>query len=171
MKLLIKQKVFSFGSKFNIFDENGEIKYVAVGEVFTFGRKLHVMDTDGNEVIPDMLKLWEDGNEVIYIEQKLLTFRPKYEINIVGNAPVEIVKEFTLFTHEYSIPDWNVKINGDFLAHEYTVTMNGYDIAVMSKEWLTWGDTYIINIPDPGNELLALAAILVVDCCMESNND
>lgn len=157
MKLLIKQKVFSFGSKFNIFDENGEIKYVAVGEVFTFGRKLHVMDTD--------------GNEVIYIEQKLLTFRPKYEINIVGNAPVEIVKEFTLFTHEYSIPDWNVKINGDFLAHEYTVTMNGYDIAVMSKEWLTWGDTYIINIPDPGNELLALAAILVVDCCMESNND
>lgn len=157
MKLLIKQKVFSFGSKFNIFDENGEIKYVAVGEVFTFGRKLHVMDTD--------------GNEVIYIEQKLLTFRPKYEINIVGNAPVEIVKEFTLFTHEYSIPDWNVKINGDFLAHEYTVTMNGYNIAVMSKEWLTWGDTYIINIPDPGNELLALAAILVVDCCMESNND
>ena len=157
MKLLIKQTVFSFGSKFNIFDENGEIKYVAVGEVFTFGRKLHVMDTD--------------GNEVIYIEQKLLTFRPKYEINIVGNAPVEIVKEFTLFTHEYSIPDWNVKINGDFLAHEYTVTMNGYDIASMSKEWLTWGDTYIIDIPDPGNELLALASILVVDCCMESNND
>ena len=157
MKLLIKQKVFSFGSKFNIFDEHGEIKYVASGEVFTFGRKLHIMDVN--------------GNEVIYIEQKLLTFRPKYEINIVGNVPVEIVKEFTFFTHEYSIPDWNVIINGDFLAHEYTVTMNGYNVATMSKEWLTWGDTYIIDIPDPKNELLALACVLVVDCCMESNND
>ena len=157
MKLLIKQKVFSIGSKFNIYDENGEIKYVAVGEIFTFGRKLHIMDVS--------------GNEVIYIEQKLLTFKPRYEIYIAGNAPVEIVKEFTLFKHEYSIPDWNVKINGDFLAHEYTVTMNGYEIAAMSKEWLTWGDTYTINIPDPGNELLALASILVVDCCMESNND
>lgn len=157
MDLYIKQKVFSFKDKFNIFDRNGEVKYNAEGELISLGKKLHVYDIN--------------GNEVIYIKQKLITFLPKFEISIRGNEPVEIVKNFTFFKHEYSIPAWGIKIHGDFFAHEYAVEQNGYEIAHLSKEWLSWGDTYNITINDPKNELTALASILVVDCCMESSND
>ena len=59
MKLYIKQKVFSWGAKFNITDENGEERYRVEGEVFTLGKKLHVYDMS--------------GEEVAFIQQKLLS--------------------------------------------------------------------------------------------------
>lgn len=157
MKLYIKQKIFSFKDKFNVFDDRGEIKYTAEGEILTLGKKLHIRDTA--------------GREVIFIKQRLLTFLPKYEISVLENSPVEIVKNFTIFRHEYVIPAWDIVIKGDFFAHEYEVFRNGRKIAHLSKEWLTWGDTYAINIGDPADELMALAAILVVDCCMEVQNN
>lgn len=157
MKLYIKQKVFSFKDKFNIYDERGEIKYTAEGEIFTLGKKLHITDTN--------------GQEVIFIRQRLLTFLPKYEISLLGGETVEIVKNFTLLKHVYTIPAWDITIKGDFFAHEYEVLRNGAEIAHLSKEWFTWGDTYAINIADPRDELMALASILVVDCCMEAQNN
>lgn len=157
MKLCIKQKVFSFKDRFNIFDERGEIKYTAEGEILTLGKKLHVKDCT--------------GREVIFIKQRLLTFLPKYEISVLEAAPVQIVKNFTLLRHEYAIPDWDIVIRGDFFAHEYEVLRNGRKIAHLSKEWFTWGDTYAIDIGEQKDELTALAAILVVDCCMEVQNN
>ena len=38
MKLYIKQKVFSWGDKFRIYDEND--KYYVESEVFTFGKMM-----------------------------------------------------------------------------------------------------------------------------------
>ena len=157
MKLHIKQKVFSFKDKFNIFDERGEIKYQAEGELFSLGKRLHVTDTS--------------GREVIYIKQKIVTFLPKYEISVNGRPPVEIIKKFTLLKHEYIIPEWDIAISGDFFAHLYSVKRNGNEIAGMEKEWMSWGDTYTISIDSPSDELIALAAILVVDCCMENCNN
>ncbi len=157
MKLYIKQKVFSFKDKFSVYDEHGEIKYTAEGEIFSFGKRLHIKDTS--------------DREVIFIKQRLLTFLPKFEISVFEKPPVEIVKNFTFFKHEYTIPAWDITIKGDFFAHEYEVLRNGIEIAHLSKEWFTWGDTYAINIADPRDELMALAAILVVDCCMEVQNN
>ena len=110
-------------------------------------------------------------NEVVHIRQRLVTFLPKYEVSVAGNESVEVVKNFTFLKHEYSIPAWGIKVHGDFFAHEYSVEQNGFVVAHLSKEWLTWGDTYAINIADGFNELVALAVILVIDCCMESNNN
>lgn len=157
MNLYIKQKVFSFKDKFNVYDERGEIKYTAEGEIFTLGKKLHIKDTS--------------GREVIYIKQRLLTFLPKYEVSVLDGEPVEIVKNFTIFKHSYKIPEWGISISGDFFSHEYEVQRNGNQIAHLSKEWFTWGDTYAINIADPRDELIALASILVVDCCMEAQKN
>ena len=42
MKLYIKQKVFSRGDKFRIYDENENDKYYVEGEVLTLGKKLHL---------------------------------------------------------------------------------------------------------------------------------
>ena len=153
MKLYIKQKVFSFKDKFNVFDESGEIKYTATGEIFTLGKKLHIKDTA--------------ENEVIFIRQRLLTLLPKYEIALGSAEAVEIVKKFTVFRHEYAIPQWDISVQGDFFAHEYEVFRGNVKIAHLSKAWFTFGDAYAIEIPDPRDELTALAAILVVDCCME----
>ena len=44
MKFYIKQKVFSWGDKFSIYDANGNERYLVQGEVFSFGKKLHLLD-------------------------------------------------------------------------------------------------------------------------------
>lgn len=154
MKLYIKQKVFSIKGKFNIFDEAGDEKYTAEGEIFTLGRKLHVCDLN--------------GNEVIFIRQKIVSLLPRYEISVQNSAPVEIVKKFTLLKHRYEIPEWDIEVEGNFIAHKYKISQRGQEIAQVDKEYLSWGDTYTINIYDPRNELIALATVLVADCCMES---
>lgn len=152
MKLYIQQKVFSFKDKFNVWDEAGNPKYYAEGEIFTLGKKLHVYDAA--------------GNEAIFISQRLFRFLPTYEFSINGSAPAEMKKNFTFFRQEYSIPAYGLTVHGDFFAHEYEVFRNGQSIATLSKQWFTFGDAYEINIADPSDELLALAAILVVDCCI-----
>lgn len=153
MRLFIKQKVFSLKGKFNIFDECQDIKYQAEGEIFSFGRKLHVRDTA--------------DNEVIFIRQRLASFLPKYVLSVKGREDVEIVKNFTFFKHEYTIADWNIKIKGDFIAHNYSIEKDGAIIANMTKEFLSWGDTYTLDIYNPADELMVLAVVLVIDCCME----
>ena len=40
MKLYIKQRIFTWGDKFSIYDENGNEKYYVEGEILTFGKKL-----------------------------------------------------------------------------------------------------------------------------------
>ena len=56
------------------------------------------------------------------------------------------------------------------MAHEYEITQHGHPIVTITKEWMTWGDSYELDIRDPKDEIVALAVILTIDCVMESNS-
>jgi uncharacterized protein YxjI len=157
MKLYIKQKVFSFRDKFSVLDESGQERYFAKGKIFTLGKKLHICDSE--------------GNEMAFIRQKLMTIMPKYTIEIGGNA-FELVKEFTLLNQSFYIKNTNCVIKGDFWSHEYEIfdSSTGMPIARVSKKWLTWGDSYEIDIFDDRNELFALCVVLAIDSINESSD-
>ena len=154
MKLYIKQKVFSFGDKFNVYDENGNERYYVEGEVFTFGKKLHLYSFN--------------GEELAYIEQQLFTFLPKYNVYINGAEIAEVVKEFAFFHNSYSVNGLGWSVDGDFLDHDYTIESEGRIVASVAKEWFTWGDAYSINIDDGVDLIHALAVVLVIDACIEA---
>ena len=42
MNLYIKQHIFTWGDKFSVYDEAGNVKYNVEGEIFTWGKKLHL---------------------------------------------------------------------------------------------------------------------------------
>lgn len=44
MKLLIKQRVFSWTDTYDVYDENGNPKYFVKNELFSFLHKIHVKD-------------------------------------------------------------------------------------------------------------------------------
>ena len=156
MKLYIKEKVFSWGDKFTVKDERGYDKYVVEGEVFTWGKKLHIYDMT--------------GREVAFIKQEVWSFLPRYYVFCGGQQVAEIKKEFTFLFPKYSIEGLGWEIDGSFLAHEYEITQRGRSIVTISKEWMTWGDSYELNIANPADEILALAVVITVDCVMESNS-
>lgn len=156
MKLYIKEKVFSWGDKFTVKDERGYDKYVVEGEVFTWGKKLHIYDMT--------------GREVAFIKQEVWSFLPRYYVFCGGQQVAEIKKEFTFLFPKYSIAGLGWEIDGSFLAHEYEITQRGRSIVTISKEWMTWGDSYELNIANPADEILALAVVITIDCVMESNS-
>ena len=154
MKFYIKQRVFTIGDKFNVYDESGNERYYVEGEVFTFGKKLHLCALN--------------GEELAYIEQHLFTFLPKYSVYVNEAEIAEVVKEFTFFNNSYSVNGLGWKVDGDFLDHDYTVESDGRIIASVAKEWFTWGDAYSINIADGIDQIPALAVVLVIDACIEA---
>ncbi len=153
MKLLLNEQFFTWNDRFAVQDENGDDRYTVEGEFFSWGKKLHVCDLS--------------GREVAYIEQKLLTLRPRYLVYAGGTLIGEVVKEFSFFAPRYTVEgaDWDVE--GDFTAHDYAVFRAGAPVATITKEWFTFGDRYVIDIREPSDEIQALALVLAIDCVME----
>lgn len=156
MKLYIKEKVFSWGDKFTIKDNSGEDKYTVQGEVFSWGKKLHVYD--------------RNGREVAFIKQEIWSLLPRYYVFCGDRQVAEIKKEFTFLFPRYTIEGLGWQIDGSFLAHDYQITKNDRVIVTISKEWMTWGDSYVLDIANPADEIVALAVVLTVDCVTESSS-
>ena len=154
MKLYIKEKVFSWGDKFTVKDAYGEDKYIVEGEVFTFGKKLHVYD--------------RAGREVAFIKQEVWSFLPRYYVFCGDRQIAEIKKEFTFLIPRYTIEGLGWEIDGSFMAHDYQITKAGRQIVSIEKEWMTWGDSYELDIADPADELVALAVVIAIDCVTET---
>ena len=157
MKLYIKEKVFSWGDKFTVKDEYGYDKYFVEGEVFSWGKKLHVYDTQ--------------HREVAFISQELFTFLPRYTVYAGGRQIAQVKKEFTFLFPKYTIEGLGWECDGSFWEHNYQITQGGYPIVTIQKEWMTWGDSYELDIHNPADEILALAVVLTIDCVAEQRNN
>lgn len=157
MKLYIKEKAFTWGDQFTVKDEYGNDKYIVEGEVLTWGKKLHVYDMD--------------GNEVAFIKQEVWSFLPTYYVFCGDRQVAEIKKEFSFLFPRYSIEGLGWEIEGRFMAHDYEITKAGRSIVTISKEWMTWGDSYELTIADPADEIVALAVVLTIDCVVEAQNN
>lgn len=149
MKLMIKQKVFSWGDKFTVYDEGGAEKYKVQGEVFSLGKKLHVYDLE--------------GTELVYIQQKVLSFLPRFFVTVNGNEIAEIKAKFSILKPKYQVIGLDWEVEGNFTGHNYAVYAQDGPVVEIRKEWMTWGDTYVLNIADPAHELAALAIVLAID--------
>ena len=154
MKLYIKEKVFSWYDQFSVTNIWGEERYYVEGELFSLGKKLHIM--------------YPDGTEAATIHQKPWSFLPKYDIYVNGCRITQVVKQFSLLHPRYSIEGLGWEITGDFLTHNYAINSAGKTIASIQKEWMSWGDSYELDIADGNSELVALAVILIIDCIVES---
>ena len=154
----MKQKVFSLGDKFTIRTENGEDAFLVNGEVFSLGHKLSFEDPQ--------------GNELLYIQQKLLSWGPTYELyrgdEHVGTIKKELFSFFRCTFEIHTDESGDLEAEGNFSDHEYTVTRGGEAIAQISKQWFAWSDTYGVDIADSADPVLILASTVVIDlCCHE----
>ena len=126
------------------------------GEFFAIGKKLHVFDMN--------------HNEVAFVQQKVLTFLPRFFVYRNGQQVAEIVKRFTFFRPRYEIAGLGWEVNGSFWEHDYTITKNGREIVSIHKVWMSWGDSYELNIVNGEDEVLTLAVVLAIDAVMDDNS-
>jgi len=158
MKLLFKQRFFSWFDSYDIYNEAGETLYTVKGQL-AWGHLLKIYDAQGNEM----------GT----VKQRVLTWLPKFEMYLGGQYIGCISKEFTLFSHKFNIDYNGWHIDGDWLGWDYSVVDSaGNAVAQVSKELWNWTDTYVIDVYDPADALCALMLVLAIDAekCSSSNN-
>lgn len=156
MKLFMRQKFFSWKDKFFVKDEDGKDVYYIEGEVFSLGKKLHIYD---------MKK-----NEVAFLHQKILSILPHYFIDVGGQEVAEIIKEFSLLRSKYRISGSDWEISGDFLSHDYRFFSKAKEIAYVHKAWMSWGDSFEIDISEEKNTLMVLCAVLAIDAVLDAES-
>lgn len=155
MRYVMKQKLLAWGDDFVIKDAAGRDCFFVDGKVFSLGDKATFHDSQ--------------GNELLRIEQKLLSLQKTYRIFRGDQEAARVKKQlFKFFRDAFDIEDaaaGDLDAVGDFFDREYRFTRDGRTIATVSKQFFSWTDTYGVDIVDGEDDVLILACTVVIDMC------
>ncbi|HPE69185.1 MAG TPA: LURP-one-related family protein [Thermotogota bacterium] len=151
MRYKIREKIFSFADRFTIKNEMDEPCYTVRGKVFSFGNKLFLEDLQ--------------GNELVYIEQKLFRWLPEYHLFRNGQEMAMVKRKFSFFRPKFEIFSelGDFTVEGNFWAHEFSILQNGLTVASISKKWFSFSDSYGVEIANTEQTELLLALTIVLD--------
>ena len=149
MKLLIKQRIFSWTDSYDVYDENENVKYFVEAKFATLRHQLCVHNR---------------SKKIIgIIHQKMLSFRPAFEIEVSGKILGTVKKKFSLPTPKYEIDYKGWHAEGMDLGLGYYVFSGSDIVGKIIKEPYHWGDTYVLDFNDPADELDGLLLTIAID--------
>ena len=159
-ELYIKQKVFKITDHYNVMDANQNPVYHVDQDFRFIGNTVHVRRMD--------------GSEAFVINRKVLTFLPRFEVLFSSGKTALIKQNFTFFKKSIDIfsDDYSLRLEGSFWDMNFEVFNNGILVGNINKQFLSWGDTYVISVFDAEFEEALLALLIAVDNIMdgEKNN-
>ena len=149
MKLLFKQRLFSWFDSYDIYDEEGNTVFVVKGQL-SWGHRLNIFNSVGEHIAT--------------VKEVMLTFLPRFELYIGEQYAGCISKEFSFFKPRYNIDCNGWSIDGNFLEWDYRILgADGQMTALITKEVFNWTDTYSIEVANPEDGLMALMVVLAID--------
>ena len=157
MRLLFKQRFFSWLDSYDIYFEDGSVAYTVQGQL-SWGHKLLISDSR--------------GRELGMVKEELLTFLPRFALYLEGREIGCIQKEFTLFRPSFRLDCLGWQIQGNFLEWDYSITdATGGEVAALSKQLLQWTDTYVLDIREARDAIYVLMVALAIDAAKCSSGN
>lgn len=157
MKLLFKQRLFSWLDSYDIYNEYGETAFTVEGKL-AWGHKLEVLDPSGRHL----------GT----VKEEVLTFLPRFALYLGEEYIGQIKKELTFFKPSFTLDCRDWQVSGDWLEWDYQVTDGqGHTVMTASKELFHWTDTYVMDIERDEDALLCLMIVLAIDAAKCSGGD
>ncbi len=156
MRMLFKQRFFSWMDSYDIYDENGNTLYTVKG-VLAWGHCLKIFDAEG-------------GYQGM-IKEKVFSFMPRFEVYLGESYAGMIRKEFTFFRPKFDIDINGWRVEGDWLEWNYEVLAGNRVAASVSKELWRLTDTYQIDVERDEDALMSLMVVLAIDAakCSQAN--
>lgn len=149
MRLLFKQRLFSWFDSYDVYDESGNTVFTVKGQ-FSWGKTLKIFDAAHNEL----------GT----VKSRLFSFMPKFDLYQGDHCFGTVSKEFTFFKPKFHIDCNGWQVEGSFWEWDYTIRASyGEVIAKISKEVFRLTDTYVIDVSDPKYALQALMLVIAID--------
>lgn len=158
VKLLFKQKLFSWFDSYDIFNEAGETVYTVKGEL-AWGHLLRIYNNQGVSIAS--------------VKEKVFSWLPRFEMYVGEQYTGCIKKEFTFFKPKFSVDFKGWQVDGDWFEWDYSILdFSGQCVATVSKELWNWTDTYTIDILNPEDALYVLMLVIAIDAekCSRSND-
>ena len=159
MKLFIKEKMLSNFAHFDVYDENGNVKYLVDEKraMVKVGLQLEIRNTQ--------------GNLIARIEQKKLSLQPTFFVYVNDILTATIEKKFTMFKQKYVVNELDWTIEGDFTAHQYKISDGLGTNMSISKEYISWGDSFALNMNNSAHEIEALCVVLAIDSVVDDQGN
>lgn len=149
MKMLFKQRFFSWLDSYDIYGEDGRTLYTVKGKM-AWGHCLEVYDGSGAHIAT--------------LKEEVLSWMPRFRMYLGGVHVGDIKKEFTFFKPSFSLECKDWKVEGDFFEWDYEITEgNGSAIAWVSKQFFNFTDTYSIEVAKEEHALMSLMIVLAID--------
>lgn len=156
MKLLFKQRLFSWFDSYDIYDEAGRT-FCTVKGVPSWGHCLKIFDAN--------------GTELGVVKEEIFTLLPRFSLYVDGACVGQIKKEFSFFKPVFTLECKGWSVNGDLLAWNYVVSdADGRSVMTVRKELLNWTDTYTLDIAKDADALYCLMVVLAIDAAQCSQN-
>lgn len=156
MRLLFKQRFFSWFDSYDIYDESENVVYTVEGKM-SWGHCLHILNARGEHIAT--------------VKQKVLTFLPRFELYEGEEYVGCITKEFSFFKPSFSVDCNGWLVDGDFWEWDYNILDSDSSVvATVSKELFRMTDTYVIDVVNEEEALHALMVVLAIDAEKDSRN-
>ena len=158
----VKQKFRIGGERFDIKDDRGEIAYQVEGSFFKIPKTFTIYDADNQKVSE--------------IRKEVMTFLPRFEIQLSNGDSFYIRKKFTFFKDKYEFDNLALRIEGDIWDWDFKL-LDDRDqvIAGISKEFIRLTSTYNLTVYEDSYADLVVSLCVAIDYVemleSQSNND
>ena len=157
MRLLFRQRFFSWFDSYDIYDEEGRTVYTVEGKL-SWGHRLEIYGPAGDHL----------GT----VKEEVLTLLPRFALYLQDRYIGCIRKEFTFFRPRFQLDCSGWQVEGNLLEWDYTVTDSaGRLVMQASKELFHWTDTYVLDIGRQEDALLCLMIVLAIDAAKCSSGN
>lgn len=156
MRLLLRQRIFSWFDSFDIYDEAGNTVFSVQGKL-SWGHLLEISDAAGRYL----------GT----VKERVMTFLPQFELYQGEDYLGCIRKEFTFFHPSFTLEFQNWAVDGNWMEWDYEIRDGaGQTVAAISKELFHWSDTYVLDVKRPEDALHVVMVVLAIDAEKCSRN-
>ena len=161
-RFLVKQKFRLGGERFDIKDELDNIAYQVEGSFFKIPKTFTIYDVAGEQVSE--------------IRKEVMTFLPRFEIQLSNGDSFYIRKKFTFFRDKYEFDNLGLRIEGDIWDWDFKL-LDDRDqvIAEISKEFIRLTSTYNLTVYEDSYADLVVSLCVAIDYVemleSQSNND
>lgn len=149
-QLYMKQKVFSLSGKFTVKDKEQQDVYYVEGSFLQIPKTFTILDPA--------------RKEIALITKKTFSFLPKFFVEVDGQEALTIKKEFSLFKARYTIDAASIDVRGNWWDMNFEVLQQGKVIGSVTKKWLSWGDSYEVQVMNEEMEHLIIGLVVAIDC-------